>query len=168
MRRFAEAVPVGYGDLKYLCEDRNELHLFLLKSGLLGDFSGLCDSCKVGHLNLTKNGDEFYWRCGYRTCRKKISLRKDSFFEGSHLENSTILCLIYCWLYELSYKFVKADLKIASDSTICDWYNFCRDVCVEILLKDNKKIGGSGHIVEIDESRFGKRKFNRGRSVDGC
>ena len=36
-RGFAAAVSVGNSDLKYLCENRNELRLFLLKSGLFVD-----------------------------------------------------------------------------------------------------------------------------------
>ena len=42
-------------------------------------------------------------------------------------------------------------------------------MCIESLFKgiDPKPIGGSNHVVEIDEAKFGKRKYNRGRLVEG-
>ena len=48
--------------------------------------------------------------------------------------------------------------------TIYDWYNFYRDLMSKELLENTSQIGGAGDIVEIDESKWGrKRKYNRGR-----
>ena len=51
--------------------------------------------------------------------------------------------------------------------TVCDWYNFCREVCAAILEEESTQLGGPGEVVEVDESKFGKRKYNRERRVDG-
>ena len=48
-----------------------------------------------------------------------------------------------------------------------DWYNFSREVCISILEHFSEQIGGPGKIVEIDEPKFDKRKFHKGRKVDG-
>ena len=40
-------------------------------------------------------------------------------------------------------------------------------MCSEILENDCEKIGGPGKTVEIDESKFGKRKYHRGKRVEG-
>ena len=45
-----------------------------------------------------------------------------------------------------------------------DWYNFVRDICEEYFLAHPAVIGRPGVEVEIDESKFGKRKYNRGQS----
>ena len=59
------------------------------------------------------------------------------------------------------------ELCIGSEHTLVDWYNFAREVCVEIIQRDSEQIGGEGKEVEIDESKFWKRKYHRGKRVDG-
>ncbi|XP_069968835.1 uncharacterized protein [Bactrocera oleae] len=59
---------------------------------------------------------------------------------------------------------------ILSSATICDWYNYCREAVVIYQVDHQEKlgkIGGPGKKVQIDESKFGKRKYNKGRRVEG-
>ena len=57
--------------------------------------------------------------------------------------------------------------EFGSDYTVVDWYSFVREVCVEILGKDNVKLGRPRETVKIDRSKFGKCKYHRGKRVDG-
>ena len=61
--------------------------------------------------------------------------------------------------------FVKHELQIKSDHTIVDWNQFCRDVAVAYFHNNPVQLGGPGRIVEIDESLFARRKYNRSRIV---
>ena len=49
------------------------------------------------------------------------------------------------------------------------FYKTLRQCMAEYLLEHGaiQKMGGQGHIIEVDESKFGKRKYNRGRRVVG-
>jgi transposase-like protein len=63
-------------------------------------------------------------------------------------------------------KKVREELQI-SEPTGVDWFNFIRDVCAEYFNQNPVEIGGPGIHVEIDESKFGRRKYNRGRWQEG-
>ena len=54
-----------------------------------------------------------------------------------------------------------------SSNTDVDWASFCREVCEETLIRKSEKIGGKDVVVEIDESKFAKRKYNVGHRVTG-
>ena len=94
-------------------------------------------------------------------------VREGSWFSGSHLLLDQVIELTYYWVYKLPLEFISRELKIGSEHTIVDWCNFAREVCIGILKTDNEQIGGPGIEVEIDESKFGKRKYHRGKRVDG-
>ena len=46
-------------------------------------------------------------------------------------------------------------------------FNFIREVCAEYFKQNPVVIDGPGIEVEIDESKFGRRKYNRGRWQEG-
>ncbi|KAJ8980947.1 hypothetical protein NQ317_001210, partial [Molorchus minor] len=63
--------------------------------------------------------------------------------------------------------FIARELKI-STRTVVDWSNFCREVCIEwCSTHSNDKIGGPGKIIEIDEAKEGRRKYQKGRVLEG-
>lgn len=100
------------------------------------------------------------WRC--KTCYKKVSIRKDSIFSHSHLSIGDILLIMYAFT-------CKIDPTIATDfcgngsATINDYYKMIRKGLADGLTEEQLLIGGEGIVVEIDESKFTKRKYNRGR-----
>ena len=57
------------------------------------------------------------------------------------------------------------ELEIGSEKTVVDWKQVCCDVCVSYFLNHPQQSGGVDRVVEIDESLFARRKYNRGRVV---
>ena len=114
-----------------------------------------------------KRSDGLPWRCRDRNCRREMSIREGSFFgNGTKLELVKIVDLMYSYSYETaSMKNLMRECKIASE-TIVKWRNFVRDVYGEYFVGNPLRIGGPGHVVEIDESAFVRRKHNVGRVVN--
>ena len=60
------------------------------------------------------------------------------------------------------------NMNVAGPVAIGDYYRFIREVMEDDLLSNPVQIGGVGVIVEIDETKLGKRKYNRGHRVEGA
>ena len=77
-----------------------------------------------------------------------------------------ILKLSYWWCQDLDQMQVKHELGLAENTGV-DWDSFCREVCKITLLGNCEKLGRNGKVVQIDESKFDKRKYHRGHHVEG-
>ena len=120
--------------------------------------------CSKGKLCIRSDSsfskDKVCWRCSNGKCNKKLSIREGSWFSKSNFLLEQIVKLTYYWVYKCPADFVTREPRIGSEHTLVDWYNFAREVCVEIIQRDSEQIGGDGKEVEIDESKFGKRKYH--------
>lgn len=146
-------------------KDRDTCIEWLLNHGLLTRTKN-CRKCGGPmKLEVGING----W--GRLRCRKHnecVQITKRSFFESVRLAPEKSIILMYCWAHQFSYE--KAihessfDEERTSSSKVSDWYSYCREVAMFSLdRKFEEKLGGEGHVIEIDEMKLGKRKYHKGR-----
>ena len=94
------------------------------------------------------------------------SIRDGSFFgNGSKLELEKVVDLLYSYSYETaSFKNLMWECRIASEACV-NWRNFVWGIYGEYFIRHPLRIDGPGHVVEIDESAFVRRKHNVGHPV---
>jgi len=106
-------------------------------------------------------------RCRRKACRKAIAITSGTLFANSKLSYSQILLLAYLWLADCNRASIILISGI-SGPTVTSFLGYFRSIIGASLDADDTVIGGQGIIVEIDESKFGKRKYNRGHRVEGA
>jgi len=171
-------------ELSYICANEDSAIEWCVHHKLLPDINEIqyCPACKnqkkikSALLFKRKNGNNFgifiCQKIKYHKDRKlfKISALKNTMFENFKIGFQRALILTYCFVKKMTYDetieqtSVKQISKLfTSSSTVCDWFAFCRDVCMDALHKEyqeNGKIGGPGKIVEIDETKVSVFKSN--------
>ena len=119
----------------------------------------------------------FKFQCNRKDCRRRrnqVVLRHGTWFSKSKLSFRKTILLTYCFIKQLSYDQTVHETSISptdsdsdeyletSSETISDWFSYCREVCIHAVeqhAQQNGKIGGRGCTVEINECKFGKRKY---------
>lgn len=122
-----------------------------------------CQACSTP-MKLHKDRGTFV--CPKRDCRREISLKKGSFFSGHRLPCGDILLLAYFWLCKVSNT-TAVTMSGNSRTAVAGFYSYFRELVSGSLDEEDTQIGGPGIIVEVDESKFGKRKYHRGHRVEG-
>lgn len=122
-----------------------------------------------GILNWYKENRKKYgyiFRCSKSKslCGKQYSILHGTWFWNSNMSLIDQILIIYAYCLELTSLQFCGMFGINSSHTIADWQNYFRDICtIYINEMPNRKIGGVGLTVEIDESKIYKRKNHTGR-----
>jgi transposase-like protein len=148
-------------ELNNLFSSNDDARKYLLERRVFY-FSRRCSRC-LGPASLNAN----LIRCTTDGCRKSVSLFAHSFFARSRLKLNETLELAYYWLCGSSYN-AALTMTGHSSPTVTEYYRFFRELVSSSLEDTDICIGGEGIIVEIDESKFGRRKYNRGHAVEGA
>ena len=122
-----------------------------------------CTKCGEARFSIHRKN----WRCSLKNCRREISIFELTFFQNMKLKVNDFLELAYFWLVGVkSTNLIK--ITGHSSQTITKYCHYLRQMVADSLDFEDIIIGGEGVIVEIDESKFGKIKHNRGHSVNGA
>ena len=104
--------------------------------------------------------------CGEgRRCEKQVSPFRGTFFDGDscRIPTSKVLELVYHFILKTPVVKASAEVEVSTHTGV-DYYHFCRELCTMATEeREDNIIGGPGLTVEIDESKFFSRKYNRGR-----
>lgn len=115
-----------------------------------------------------------FWYCG--GCNERKSIYTGSIFVDAKLPIPHALLLMLGFAHGCNYEEVirycifDGQGTSVSSATVARWYQAFREAVTDHFIQQNQrgsKIGGVERIVQIDEAMIGRRKYNRGRLVEG-
>ena len=129
-----------------------------------------CDTCnsymELKTCSPRRFNDGYCWSCPQAEHFR--SVRHGSILHKRKISLSNFLHLL--WLFCNRFTACDAARTVSMPPKhVRSHFKTLRQCMTEDLIQNGAggKIGGDGHIVEVDESKFGKRKYNSGRRVVG-
>jgi len=158
-----------YKDLAHLFNDAEAAEDFLQEKGIFNILE-CCEQC--GEQVTCSPNKKKIIRCGRRSCihqhgsRFSRSVTEGTFFMGCRIPMNEMLHFLWLFVCGCTHSFMCSHFGWSS-ATVTNWLLFVRQLIGEMVMLHHDGIGGPGIVVEIDESKFGKRKCNKGHRVDG-
>jgi hypothetical protein len=150
-------------DFYQMFPNDNTCFKFLAAEGVFYD-SLPCPGCNKP---MKRNEDKSVFRCTTNSCnQREISMRKHTFFFDTSLSCRAIMFMALLWLAGVGHLSV-IELTHHSPNTVSNFFKYFRQLISSNLTVEECMIGGPDVIVEIDETKLGKRKYNKGHRVDG-
>jgi transposase-like protein len=154
----------SYKSLKKVFDDEKEALLYLIENNYVNKYLK-CEKCNHdAKLNLNKK----LYVCKFYKCRKAISPLKGTIFNKLTLPLNLQLHALYYFLGKVPCSFTASTLGISRNTVSSYNKLFRKHIKNKQLLNMRIKIGGRNKIVEIDETKIAKRKYNKGHKVEGA
>lgn len=151
--------------IMFTCSDEQACIDYLISEGAL-TIPVLCDTADcTGPMAPTFESNDrpiFRYRC--TRCRQRKSLYRFSFCQDVHVPVNMTFLLQYLWLVGTTHKAVGTLTGLSPRTVTRTKQMITMDVEANLV---EYVIGGEGVVVEIDESKFGKRKYDEGHHVEG-
>ena len=134
---------------------------FLLTSGIIPKTK----RCGCGGMRAVKSkgkGRLPTHTCRNPECLRSTSIKAQTFFGGFKSSIEDVMAVAVGWLNRYPADVIAREVQLERH-TVARIVSSLRELIFVWLQEESRQIGSPGHIVEIDESAFGRRKYNRGR-----
>lgn len=154
-------------DIYALIQDKEKALELIIKLGIIPN-ERKCPLClkEMSLVRIKRKQSSYIWKCDI-VCKKSLSITSNSFFELINMEFGKFLLGLYQYFKKNEISEISENIG-KSRSSISRVFNFIREIIADHFSNFDQQIGGldingEKKIVEIDESLFFKRNYNRGR-----
>jgi transposase-like protein len=124
-----------------------------------------CKFC-MSTIKLSNKSKPHMIKCTWKPCGKKYNIWEGTIFYKLRISQEKVIKMLEMWMIKISKDAISYLLEI-NPKTYWEIMKKVSEILVPNYTQAQDCIGGNNEIVEIDEAKFGKRKYNRGHRVEG-